>query len=112
MNMHSAKTQQFLFGLISDNFMENHREVCNGDFVIVNQTELNKFKKKFFSILDLCPTSPRTVTKAPAIMNIWMKFCNLSLKSMPVLGGIYYLISPSGMDDFLSVDIRYQRPMF
>ena len=33
-------------------------------------------------------------------MNIWMKFCNLSLKSMHVLGGNYYLISPSEMDYF------------
>ena len=77
--------------------------MCNGDFVIVNekhQTEFDKFKKKFFSILDLCPTGPRTVIKATAIMNIWMKFCNLSLKSMHVLGGNYYLISSSEMDYF------------
>ena len=38
--------------------------------------------------------------KATAIMNIWMKFCNLSLKSMHILDGIYYLISPSEIDDF------------
>ena len=56
--------------------------------------------KTFFSILDLCPTGPLTVIKATAIMNIWMKFCNLSLKSMHVLGGIYYLKSPSETDDF------------
>ena len=38
--------------------------------------------------------------KTTAIMNIWMKFCNLSLKSLHVLGGNYYLISPSEMDYF------------
>ena len=74
------------------------REVCNGDFVVVNEclhSEFDKFRQKLFSILN-----GRTPIKATALMNIWMKACNLSLKFVNVLGGIYYLISPSEIDDF------------
>ena len=44
---------------------EPPREVCNGDFVIVNedhQEEFDKFKDKVFTILALSPTSaPRVI---------------------------------------------------
>ena len=74
------------------------REVCNGDFVVVNEylhSEFDKFRQKLFSILN-----GHTAIKATALMNIWMKACNLSPKFVLVLGGIYYLISLSEIDDF------------
>ena len=67
-------------------------------FVVINEclhSEFDKFRQKLISILN-----GHTEIKVTALMNIWMKACNTSLKFMHVLGGIYYRISPSEIDDF------------
>ena len=74
------------------------REVFCGSFIIVNenlQDEFKKFNKKVSSYID----ASYNVVKANELINIWLKSCDIVLKSMNVLGNMYFLMDGSDLDD-------------
>ena len=73
-------------------------EVFCGSFIIVNenlQDELKKFNKKVSSYID----ASYNVVKANELINIWLKSCDIALKSVNVLGNMYFLMDGSDLDD-------------
>ena len=74
------------------------REVFCGSFIIVNenlQHEFKKFNKKVSSYID----ASYNVVKANELINIWLNSCDIALKSVNVLGNMYFLMDGSDLDD-------------
>ena len=74
------------------------REVFCGSFIVVNdnlQDEFKEFTKRVSSYIG----ASYNVVKANELIRIWLKSCDITLKSVNVLGNMYFLMDGSDLDD-------------
>ena len=79
------------------------REVCGGDFVIINEDlhdEFNKFKSKFSTSLFLSLDGTCSVVEGIELLMFWCMSSDISTTPLQVLEKTYFLMSASDLDNF------------
>ncbi|KAL5515024.1 hypothetical protein EMCRGX_G000133 [Ephydatia muelleri] len=79
------------------------REICGGDFVIINDDlhhEFNKFKSKLSSSLSSSLDGTCSVVEGMDLLMFWCTSSKISTKPLQVLEKTYFLMSASDLDNF------------
>ena len=79
------------------------REVCGGDFVIINEDlhdEFNKFKSKLSTSLFLSLDGTCSVVEGIELLMFWCTSSDISTTPLQVLEKTYFLMSASDLDNF------------
>ena len=67
------------------------KEVLGGNFVIINEDLQVEFEEFIAKIQCMIGTT-HTLVKGVELLKLWLKFINANLKSVAVLGNIYFLM--------------------